>query len=42
MSATLTIRTRLIGTMALLGLLIVFIGVRGILVLRTSDRKSVV
>jgi len=37
MFANLTIRTRLIGTMALLGLLIIFIGVRGIQALRTSN-----
>ncbi|MRW87965.1 HAMP domain-containing protein [Pseudoduganella sp. FT26W] len=37
MFANLTIRTRLIGTMALLGLLIIFIGVRGIQTLRTSN-----
>ncbi|MYM73215.1 HAMP domain-containing protein [Duganella sp. FT134W] len=37
MFANLTIRTRLIGTMALLGLLIIFIGVRGIMALHTSN-----
>ncbi len=37
MFANLTIRTRLIGTMALLGILIIFIGVRGILALQTSN-----
>jgi methyl-accepting chemotaxis protein-1 (serine sensor receptor) len=37
MFANLTIRTRLIGTMALLGLLIIFIGVRGIQALHTSN-----
>jgi methyl-accepting chemotaxis protein len=37
MLATLTIRTRLIGTMALLGLLIIFIGARGIFALQTSN-----
>ncbi|NYE58852.1 methyl-accepting chemotaxis protein [Duganella sp. 1224] len=37
MFANLTIRTRLIGTMALLGILIIFIGVRGIQALHTSN-----
>ncbi|WP_308495502.1 methyl-accepting chemotaxis protein [Duganella guangzhouensis] len=32
-----TIRTRLIGTMALLGILIIFIGVRGIFALQTTN-----
>jgi methyl-accepting chemotaxis protein len=37
MFANLTIRTRLIGTMALLGILIIFIGVRGIFALQTTN-----
>ncbi len=37
MFAHLTIRTRLIGTMALLGILIIFIGARGIAALHTSN-----
>ncbi|MYM35748.1 HAMP domain-containing protein, partial [Duganella sp. FT94W] len=37
MFANLKIRTRLIGTMALLGLLIIFIGVKGVTALRTSN-----
>jgi methyl-accepting chemotaxis protein-1 (serine sensor receptor) len=37
MFATITIRTRLIGTMTLLGLLIILIGARGIQTLRTSN-----
>jgi methyl-accepting chemotaxis protein-1 (serine sensor receptor) len=37
MFANLTIRTRLIGTMALLGILIIFIGTRGIQALHTSN-----
>jgi methyl-accepting chemotaxis protein-1 (serine sensor receptor) len=37
MFANLTIRTRLIGTMALLGVLIIFIGVKGIFALHTSN-----
>ena len=37
MFANLTIRTRLIGTMILLGLLMTFIGVRGILALDTTN-----
>ncbi|HEX5343338.1 MAG TPA: methyl-accepting chemotaxis protein [Duganella sp.] len=37
MLANLTIRTRLIATMALLGVLIIFIGARGVLALHTSN-----
>jgi methyl-accepting chemotaxis protein len=37
MFANLTIRTRLIATMALLGVLIIFIGARGVLALHTSN-----
>ncbi|MYM26865.1 HAMP domain-containing protein [Duganella sp. CY15W] len=37
MFANLTIRTRLIATMALLGILIIFIGTRGVLALHTSN-----
>jgi len=37
MFANLTIRTRLIATMALLGVLIIFIGARGVLALQTSN-----
>ncbi|SDF38270.1 MULTISPECIES: methyl-accepting chemotaxis protein [unclassified Duganella] len=37
MFANLKIRTRLIGTMALLGVLIIFIGVKGIVALHTSN-----
>ena len=37
MLANLTIRTRLIATMALLGVLIIFIGARGIAALHTSN-----
>ena len=37
MLTNLTIRTRLIATMALLGILIIFIGARGVLALQTSN-----